>query len=79
MQTGGSDYDGGSFPVTFPAGMNVASFNATIINDTIAECAKLFTLDLEIPAAVVAMGVIRGSPDTATVHFMDDDGNRMHS
>ena len=75
-QTDGSDYEGGSFSVTFPAGVNVASFNVPIINDTIAECAKLFTLDLEIPAAAAAMGVIRGSPDTATVHIMDDDGER---
>ena len=74
--TDGSDYEGGNFSVTFPAGVNVASFNVTIINDAIAECAKLFTLDLEIPAAAAAMGVIRGSPDTATVHIMDDDGER---
>ena len=79
MQTDGSDYDGGSFTVTFPAGVNVASFNVTILNDAIAECAKLFTLDLEIPAASTAMGVMKGSPDTATVHIMDDDGERTHA
>ena len=50
------------------------SFNVTIIDDNIAECAKLFTLDLEIPGAAAAMGVIKGSPDSATVHIMDDDG-----
>ena len=50
----------------------MVSFNVTILDDAIAECAKLFNLDLDIPEA--DMGVIRGSPDTATVHIMDDDG-----
>ena len=35
MPTDGSDYEGGNFSATFPAGVNVASFNVTIINDTI--------------------------------------------
>ena len=72
--TDGSDFVGGRFPVTFPAGVNVVSFNVSILDDTIAECAKLFNLDLDIPEAAAGMGVIRGSPDTATVHIMDDDG-----
>ena len=70
----GSDYTGGPFEVTFPAGVNVVSFNVSILDDAIAECAKLFNLDLDIPEAAAGMGVIRGSPDTATVHIMDDDG-----
>ena len=70
----GSDYVGGSLSVTFPAGVNVMSFNVSIINDNIAELAESFTLDLVIPAASAAMGVIAGSPDTATVNIMDDEG-----
>ena len=58
----------------FPAGVNVMSFNVSIINDNIAELAESFTLDLVIPAASAAMGVIAGSPDTATVNIMDDEG-----
>ena len=50
------------------------SFNVTIIDDNIAECAELFALDLEIPPAFAAMGIIKGSPDTATVNIMDDEG-----
>ena len=65
--------------MTFPAGVNMVSFNVTILNDGIAECAKLFTLDLDIPAAAAAMGVIRGSPDTATVHITDDDGEKTQA
>ena len=72
--TDGSDYTGGPFEVTVPAGVNVVSFNVSILDDAIAECAKLFNLDLDIPEAAAGMGVIRGSPDTATVHIMDDDG-----
>ena len=50
------------------------SFNVSIINDNIAELAESFTLTLEIPAASAAMGVIAGSPDTATVNIVDDEG-----
>ena len=72
--TDGSDYTGGPYEVTFPAGVNVVSFNVSILDDTIAECAKLFNLDLDIPQTAAGMGVIKGTPDTATVHIMDDDG-----
>ena len=72
--TVGSDYEGESFLVTFPAGVNVITFNVPIINDNIAELAESFTLDLAIPPASTAMGVIAGSPDTATVNVMDDEG-----
>ena len=50
------------------------SFNVTIIDDKVAELAEKFTLDLEIPAASAAMGVIKGSPDRASVNIMDDEG-----
>ena len=60
--------------MTFPAGVNVISFNVTIIDDNIAELAELFTLDLEIPDVAAAMGIIKGSPDTATVNIIDDEG-----
>ena len=52
----------------------MVSFNIPILDDAIAECAKLFNLDLDIPEAAADMGVIKRSPDTATVHIMDDDG-----
>ena len=72
--TVGSDYMGESFSVTFPAGVNAITFNVPIINDNIAELAESFTLDLVIPPASTAMGVEKGSPDTATVNIMDDEG-----
>ena len=72
--TGGSDYEGESFSVTFPAGVNVITFNVPIISDDIAEFDETFTLALEIPSASAAMGVIKGSPDTATVNIMNEEG-----
>ena len=60
--------------MTFPARVNVISFNVTIIDDNIAELAEMFTLDLEIPDVAAAMGVIKGSPDTATISIMADEG-----
>ena len=74
FNSGGSDYEDERFTVTFPAGVNVISFNVTIIDDNIAELAELFTLDLDIPAVAAAIGVVKGSPNTATVNIMDDEG-----
>ena len=70
----GFDYEGKRFTVTFPAGVNVISFNVTIIDDNIAELAELFTLNLVIPAAAAAMGVRMGETANATVNIMDDEG-----
>ncbi|MDA8002873.1 MAG: hypothetical protein MPL62_16440 [Alphaproteobacteria bacterium] len=72
--TVGSDYGGESFSVTFPAGVNMMSFNVSIINDNIAELDESFTLTLEIPAASMSFGVIAGSFDTATVNITDSEG-----
>ena len=49
------------------------SFNVTIIDDNIAELAELFTLNLEIPATSADMGVMKESPDNATVNIADDE------
>ena len=62
------------FSVTFPANVNEASFNISIVNDVIAECMENFTLKLEVPSEEAAKGVRLGSPDTAIVNIMDDDG-----
>lgn len=72
--TDSSDYVGETFLLTFPAGMNFASFNVPILDDEVVECPEEFFLDLEIPAAAAAMGVVKGTPDTATVKIADEDG-----
>ena len=74
---GGSDYKGERFTVTFPAGVNVISFNVAIIDDNIAELAEFFTLYLEIPDAAAILGVIKGSPSTATISIMSDEGEAI--
>ena len=74
INKGDSDYMGESFSGTFPAGVNMVTFNLPIINDGIAELAERFTLTLEIPAASAALAVTRGSPDNVTVNIIDDEG-----
>lgn len=59
--------------MTFPANINTATFDVPILDDEIAECPEEFILVLEIPRAVTAMGVIKGSPDIATVNIADED------
>ena len=43
-----------------------------IYDDVNLEFDEYFFLDLEIPAAAAEYGVIRASPDRATVHIEDD-------
>ena len=54
--------------------MNTASVFVNIDNNTEVEPNKEFFLDLEIPAAAAAMGVTKGSPDSATVTIIDENG-----
>ena len=51
----------------------MASLSVEIINDPVAESAKEFFLDLEIPPAAAAMGVYKESPDSATVCIEGND------
>lgn len=59
-------------PVTFPAEVNMVSFPVPIGNDTRFESGQYFILELEIPPEAEAMDVIMGSPNTATVHIVDE-------
>ena len=72
--TGGSDYRGSKFVVTFEPGDTTATALIHIIDDELHECFESFTLDLEIPEASMNLRVIKGSPDTARVNIQDDDG-----
>ena len=74
IYTDGSDYEVGQFTVSFPAGVNVATFIVPISDDKFAECEESFTMDLEIPSAATEVGVIKGAIHTATVHIKDNDG-----
>ena len=61
----------------FPPGMNIVNFNVSILNDEVAELPKEFFLDLEIPPEAANMGIVTGTPDTATVNIRDDDSEYM--
>ena len=51
----------------------MASLSVEIIDDQIAERAEEFFLDLEIPPNAVDVGVIKESPDSATVCIEGND------
>ena len=70
---GGSDYESFRIAVNFTAGVSVVSLPVKIIEDDVAECPEEFFLDLEIPPAAVAMDVMKGSPDSATIIITDED------
>ena len=72
--TDGADFRGFRMSVTFPARINVASVSIPIFDDEVAESLKEFYLELEIPPAAAAMGVVKGSPDNASVSVADEDG-----
>nr|WNS50027.1 Na-Ca exchanger/integrin-beta4-like protein [Halisarca dujardinii] len=67
------DYEGDLFSVLFPANVNTASFNLSILDDQFAESPENLTLKLEVPADEAAKGVQLGSPDVALVTILDDD------
>ena len=71
---GGDDYRDGSIPVTFPALWTTVNVNVSITDDEVAECPEEFFLDLEIPPLAAVIGVVKGSPDSATVNITDNDG-----
>ena len=58
--------------MTFYPGRNEHTFTVIIYDDVNLEFDEYFFLDLEIPAAAAEYGVIRASPDRATVHIEDD-------
>ena len=70
---GDDDYVSFRIAVNFTAGVNAVSFPVEIIEDDVAECPEEFFLDLEIPPAAVAMDVMKGSPDSATIIITDED------
>ena len=62
------------YTVLFRANENTVNFQVPIVNDEVGECPEDFFLDLVVPAAAAAMGVIKGIPDNATVNIADEDG-----
>ena len=68
----GTDYKGLRLNVTFPATSSNVSFNVVIHDNQAHSCPVDFFLDLEIPSAASAMGVVKASPGNATVLIADE-------
>jgi len=68
----GVDYVSGPYNVTIPAGMTRASFNVSIINDSIFEFDENFTLT--IISTSHPSNVTMTDPAQTTVTIVDDDG-----
>ena len=60
--------------VSFRAGVNEVSFTVTINDNRLVEQTEEFYIELEIPSAAANRGVVKNSPDNATVFIQDDDG-----
>ena len=59
----------------FRAGVNEVTFTVTIRDERLLEFDEEFYIELEIPpTAATSCGVVKASPDNATVIIQDDDG-----
>jgi len=68
----GVDYASGPYPVLFPAGTTMASFNIPIVNDDVSENNEQFTITID-PSSLPT-GVSSGSTGASIVTILDDDG-----
>ena len=62
----------GPYNVTFPANATCATFNISIVDDTIYEPNETFML--AINSSTLPTNVSLGYPSQATVTMVDDDG-----
>ena len=68
----GEDYEPGPYTVIFPAGINRALFNVSIINDDIYEINETF--DLVVNISSLPPSVTVGDINQARIIIIDDDG-----
>lgn len=70
---GGHDYTFEPFSITFTAGVTIATINVTIIDNSICDNNKTFTLAINPYAySLLTSNVIIGDPSDATVTILDD-------
>ena len=61
--------------MNFQAGVNQVTFTVTIRDERLIELAEEFYIELEIPpSAAASCGIVKDSPDNATVIILNDDG-----
>ena len=70
---GGHDYAFEPYPITFTAGVTIAPFNITIIDNSICDNNKTFILAVNPYAySLLTSNVIIGDPSDTTVTILDD-------
>ena len=70
--TGGDDYVIGPHAITLSAGSTRASFDVSIINDSVLESEENFTLAID--PTLLHSRVTAGASNSATITIMDDEG-----
>ena len=73
------DYVNGSYNIAFIPESTTAELQVPIVDDTICEDEQVFLGNLIIATALVAIGVMAGPQNTATVFIQDDDSKWMHT
>ena len=68
------DYVDGSYKVAFIPESTTAELQVPIVDDTVCEDEEVFIGNIIIPTALVAVGVMAGPQNTATIFIEDDDG-----
>ena len=69
------DYVDGSYNIAFIPESTTAELQVPIVDDTVCEDEEeVFPGNLIIPTALVAVGVMAGPQNTATIFIQDDDG-----
>ena len=67
------DYVNGSYNIAFIPESTTAELQVPIVDDTVCEDEEVFLGNLIIATALVAIGVMAGPQNTATVFIQDDD------
>ena len=77
--TAGDDFErlsGDYAEVIFPAGKTRATFDVIIVKDNLYERSETFRVTIN--AISVPYGVVLGSPRSAVVTILDDDGKHIY-
>ena len=68
------DYIDDTYNVTFIPESTTAELQVPIVDDTVCEDEVVFFGNIMIPSPLVAVGVMAGPQNTATISIQDDDG-----
>ena len=74
--TGPADYEGGTKIAIFEVGSSTATVTFGTEDDEVKEGMESFRATLSVSEAMREKGVSVGSPDTAVVNIIDNDGKR---